>query len=333
MQIGNKENLPDILYEALRMDWEPVEGEIHVTQLIGPAMIDHLRREHWDQLVDDASTRMFALMGQGLHAAIADNGRIAYAKKVLSDILKRFRSIDLDTLMCVLQDLLDFISGKSRATIESNLRVPLKGGQWTLVGTDDCYDEEAEKIMDWKTTSVWSILFADHNWEEQLNMYAWMRRKLGYEVRKLEVWALLRDWQKSKAKYGGDPRYPKIPFVKVEVPLWSMQEAEEYVYGRLIEFEGKPKPCTPEEKWQTPTKYKVMKKGRKSALIATMYRDGEKLDLLSIADAMEAAAWKGVDVDGTNIYIQEFKGECKRCQDYCVVNSFCNQYQEGLCDS
>jgi hypothetical protein len=331
MQIENRECLPDILYNALRMDWAPVEGEIHVTQLIGPAMIDHLRREHWDDLVDDASSRLFALLGQGLHAAIANDGRISYAKAVLSDILKRFKKIDLDTLMCVIQDLLSFLEEKGQTGIESSLRVPLDGGKWTLVGTDDRYDEVAAKIMDWKTTSVWSVLFAEHTWEEQLNVYGWMRRKLGYEVKELEVWALLRDWQKSKAKYGGDPKYPKIPFVRVKLPVWSMKKAEEYVYGRLIEFTGDPKPCTPEERWQQPTVYKVMKKGRKTALMATRWKDGEKQDLLSVADAMEAARDKGHEVDGTKIYIQEFKGKCNRCEDYCVVNQFCEQYM-GECD-
>lgn len=328
MKITNKELLPDPLYESLKMDWAPVEGEIHVTQLIGPAMLDHLRREHWDDLEDDSSSRLFALMGQGLHAAIADNGRIAYAKIILKDIITRFRLTDLDTLVCVLQDLLDFISGERRASIESNLRVPLKGGIWTLVGTDDHYDEVKAKIVDWKTTSVWSILFADHNWTEQLNVYGWMRRKLGYEVKELEVWALLRDWQKSKAKYGGDPKYPKIPFVQVKLPVWSMKECEDYIYGRLIEFNGNPKPCTPEDKWQVPTCYKVLKKGRKSAVIATRYIKGEKCNLLSIADAMEAANAKGLDVDGTNIYIEKFKGACKRCEDYCSVSSFCEQFRK-----
>jgi hypothetical protein len=105
-----------------------------------------------------------------------------------------------------------------------------------------------------------------------------------------------------------------------------MKKAEEFVYTRLIEFGADPKPCTPEEKWQTPTKYKVMKKGRKTALIASRYVDGEKQDLLSVAEAMEAAEAKGHAVDGTKIYIQQFPGECKRCADYCVVNTFCEQY-------
>jgi len=177
--------------------------------------------------------------------------------------------------------------------------------------------------------SVSAGIFAGHTWEAQLNCYGFLRRPLGDAGKKLEGWALLRDWEKSKARYGNDPKYPPIPFVRVQIPLWSMKKAEEYVYERLAMFEGDPLPCTPEEKWQTPTVYKVMKKGRKSALIATRYVKGEKQDLLSVAEALEAAKGKGYNVDGTQVYIQKFKGENKRCQDYCIPHIFCKDYQEN----
>lgn len=329
MKNTNKENLPDLLYQALSENRPPVEGEIHVTALIGPAMIDYLRRAHWDGLEDDASNRLFALLGTGLHAAIANDGRLEQAKQIIGEVIDNWNTLDRDVQLCVLQDLLKSIDCSNQSGIESNLRVSLSD-KWTLVGTDDHYDEMLGKIMDWKITSVWSVLYADHNWAEQLNVYAYMRRTLGYEVHELSVWALLRDWQKSKAKYGGDPKYPKIPFVEVHLPLWSMEEQEEFIYKRLSEFDGKPKPCTPQDMWETPTVYKVMKKGRKSAMIATVWRDGEKCNLLTEADAIHAAQKKGETVDGTKIYIQKFKGETKRCHDYCVVNPFCKQYQETL---
>jgi hypothetical protein len=345
VKVENTEGLPELLFTVLAENRPPVKGEIHVTQLIGPAMVDYLRRKHWDELVDDASNRLFALFGQGLHAAIANDGRIEHAKKVLAEVIENWYKIDSEIQLCVLTDLLKALDSTNQSGIESDLKWKLKGGKWTLVGTDDHYDELQACIMDWKITSVWSVLFAEHNWEEQLNVYGWMRRKLGYEVKQLKVWALLRDWQKSKAKYGGGgPKYPRIPFVEVEVPVWSMKKAEEYVYERLIKFEGEPEWCTPEDKWQTPMVYKVMKKGRKSAVIATVWKNGEKLNLLSVAEAMEAAANftkskdgkkipAPINIDGTQHYIQEFKGECKRCADYCVVNSHCEQYLTGGCDN
>lgn len=339
MRVSNREMLPELLYQALAENRPPVDGEIHTTQIIGPPMIDHLRRKHWEQLETDASDRLFALLGSGLHAAIANDGRIEHAKKVLKDTILFWDKVDRDIQLCVLQDLIKSLESTNQSGIESTLSLKLKGDEWTLVGTDDHYNELTAKIMDWKITSVWSVLFADHNWEEQLNVYAYMRRKLGYEVKSLEVWALLRDWQKSKALYGGDHKYPKIPFVRCELPLWSLKKQEEYIYGRLLEFTDKPKPCTPRDKWQTATVYKVMKQGRKSALIATRWVKGEKQEFLSVAEALEAAAAHTkkqggrtvadkIVVDGAKIFIQEFPGENKRCELYCVCNKFCKAYQE-----
>jgi hypothetical protein len=329
MRIPNKELLPELLYNALAELRPPVDGEVHVTQLIGPALADSLRRKHWDDLEEDASGRLFALFGTGLHAAIANDGRVEHAKKILADLIDKWESIDRDIQLCIIQDLLRSLDSVGRTGIESSLEWQISK-RWKLVGTDDHFDESDGVVMDWKTTSVWSVIYADHDWEKPLNLYGYMRRKLGYEVKKLEVWAILRDWQKSKAKYDSGGKYPRIPFVRVQLRLWSMEECEAYINERLELFDGPPVECTPHEKWQKPTVYKVMKKGRKSALIATRWVDGEKKDLLSTADALEAArdhtktvnfqtVADPITVDGTKVYIQEFKGVCMRCAEYCVV--------------
>ncbi|MHA2065640.1 MAG: hypothetical protein ACXABY_14790, partial [Candidatus Thorarchaeota archaeon] len=303
--ITNTEELPDLLFNACSHTFEPVDGEVHVTQLIGPSQIDNLRRKHWDELVEDASSRLWALMGQGLHAAIANDGRIEHARRILCDVVVNWDRIDREVQLCVLKDLIDSLGSNNQQGIEATLRLALANG-WTLVGTNDHYDEDGEIIRDWKMTSIWSILNADHiDWVHQLNVYAYMRRKLGYEVKHLEVWALIRDWQKREALYGGNPRYPFCPFTRITIPLWSLQQQEEYVYERLIQIDGKPQPCTTyaqagknNEKWEKPTVYKVMKKGKKKAHIASHYVGDKREPLLSTAEALAAAAKKGVEIDG-----------------------------------
>lgn len=327
MRITNTENMPELLYQALSENRPPIEGEIHVTQLIGPPMLDYLKRKHWDNLEQDASERLYALMGQGMHAVLANDGRLQYAKAVIEQLVRDFRKYDIDTTICVLQDLLEKISEGSQRGIESTMRVPINK-KWTLVGTDDYFDEDTGILRDWKMTSVWSVVFADHDWEEQLNVYAWMRRQLGYDVEKLEVWALLRDWQMYKAKYGNDGKYPKIPFVCVPIKLWTEEKQERYIQSRLRKFSGKPSPCTPKEKWQTPTTYKVMKGTNKTAAIATWMVGGERKPMLSPEEARQAAQLKNLPVDGKKIWIKEFPGECKRCNLYCVVNKYCKDFEE-----
>lgn len=322
MRVTNKERLPELMYQALAENREPVKDEIHVTQLIGPPLLDQLRRKHWDDLEVDASSRLFALMGQGMHAAIATDGRLQYAKAVVEQLVANVLQMDLDTVLCVLKDLFIKLSEGSQEGIESALSVPINK-KWTLVGTDDHFNEDEGKIMDWKFTSVWSVVFADHDWEEQLNCYAWMRRCLGYDVKSLEVWALLRDWNKWQAKYGGDNNYPNVPFVCVPIKLWTFEKQEKYIKSRIRKFNGRASECSPKEKWQTPTTYKVMKKGNKKASVASWIVKGKREKLLSVEEAKKAAEAKDMVVDGVKYYIQEVVGECKRCDLYCVVNKQC----------
>lgn len=329
MLITNTECLPDLLYDACSHTFEPVDGEVHVTQLIGPSQIDYLRREHWAELVEDASSRLWALMGQGMHAAIANDGRIEHARRIVRDMVLKWDDSDRDIQLCVLKDLLESMDSNNQSGIESTLKLALANG-WTLIGTNDHYDEDEETIRDWKMTSIWSVLNADHqDWVRQLNVYAYMRRKLGYEVKHLEVWALIRDWQKREALYGGNPKYPFCPFTRITIPLWSLAQQEEYVYERLIQIDGKPQPCTAEEMWEKPTVFKVMKKGKKKAHIASHYVDDKRVPLLSTAEALAAAAKKGVVVDGKNFFIQKTPGERTRCEMYCSVRDYCKQYAEA----
>jgi hypothetical protein len=334
MKVTNNFFMPDLLHNACAENRVPVEGEIHVTELINPPLISRLLRTYWDEIVEDSSDRLWALFGKGMHAAIANDGRVEHALKVLKEIVTDWDKLDSEVKLCVLQDLLISIQEGSQSGIESELRVKLSD-KWTLVGTDDRFDDGRSKIMDWKTTSVWNVVFGNHQWEEQLNVYCWMRRQLGYDVKSLEVWALLRDWQKSKAKYGHDPKYPKIPFYRAVLPIWSEQEQEEYIYNRLPLFDKKnPEPCTnfkqagkANERWERIPVFKVMKKGKKRAEIASWYPKGKKEDLLSVSDCMEAAKAKGIQLDGTQYYIEEFPGMCIRCEDYCSVKPFCPVYQ------
>jgi hypothetical protein len=333
MRKPNAFDLPLPLYEAVGDDHKPEPNELHVTTLIGPALPWHLKSEHWDELEDDASNRLWALMGHCMHSHIAGMSKLRKAVRTIKDLVYSTIRMDADGILCILKDLYEaLVHGR-----DDEETMTAKVGPWTIVGTNDHYSEdEGFVIRDWKMTSVWSVVYADHNWEEQLNVYAWLRRKNGFIVQKLEVWALLRDWQKSKMMK--DKNYPRIAFVKREVRLWSFEEQEAYVRSRLQLFEEEPRECTPEEKWQTPTVYKIMKKDRKSALIATYFKNGERLNMLSPAECLEVAANNtktkdGVEVpapikiDGKKIYIQKVKGECKRCDSYCVVNEVCPYFK------
>jgi len=185
----------------------------------------------------------------------------------------------------------------------------------TVVGKADYFDPETGILGDWKSTSSWSYVFGGkQEWEKQLNCYAWLERQRGREVKKLVAQRLFRDWMARKSS---ENNYPERPFMEIEIPLWSNEKQDEYIKDQVHFHTMCPQPteCTPEQKWEKPTTYAVMKKGRKSAL-----RVLESLDAAYdwIADNGHSTAYENGGID-----VAERKGECTRCLNYCPVRSVC----------
>jgi hypothetical protein len=146
--------------------------------------------------------------------------------------------------------------------------------------------------------------------EQQLNSYAWLYRKNGFEVKRARIVAPLRDWSKPRAER--EPDYPQVGVVVREIPLWTPQQQEEFVIGRIINHqiaEGIPDdelpPCTPEERWHKPDTWSVKKKGNKRA--HRVYSS------LVEAESNQPAGYG----------IEHRRGVDIRCASYCRVAQFC----------
>lgn len=283
--ITNKYNLPEPIFNAVNKEYKPQIDRFSVTDLIGPPLIRQLKIKHWDELVEDASERLWALLGQAVDKVVSENAK--------------------------------------GAITQLKYEVPIDGV--VVVGKVDYYEPAKEEIEDWKVTSVWSFLLGDKSdWEKQLNCYAWGFRGEGRGVKKLTVNAILRDWQKSKAL--SDRDYPNIPFISRDIPLWTFEQQESYIKQQLEYHRmSDPQECSPEEKWEKPTTYAVMKKGRKSAL--------RVLDSRSAAGAWcvdngHATNKKAVVELTKGIEIVKRPGECTRCLNYCPVRAVC-PYMNG----
>ena len=176
-------------------------------------------------------------------------------------------------------------------------------------------------VSDYKVTSVWSVIYDKTSWHDQLNTYAYLIRKAkGLSVKKLQIVALLRDWQRRKAEE--DINYPESPIAIIEIPLWSDDDQDTYIEERMrlhkeADFDNamdtEMRPCTSAEMWEKPTKYAVMKKNRKRAI---------KLhDDLDEATAMAESL-------GQDHFVETRVGELTRCKgDWCGVSAFCTQWQ------
>lgn len=279
MIITNKYNLPETLYEAITWSVKPRTG-FSVTDLISPPRIVQLARRHWEETEEDISERIWLLLGSAVHY-ILEKGEVSESLK------------------------------------EERLEATIDGVK--ISGRPDLWRNNT--ITDYKVTSVWTIIYAPKGraeWLAQLNLYRYLYQVNGFETDRLEICAILRDWQKRKALEHG---YPSLPIAMIDIPIWPQWVIDSYVHDRVAdhteaekESDSKLPECSPEEMWQKATTYAVMKEGRKTAV--------------RVFDSYKLAEGVMLDMD-TKHYILERPGENVRCKDYCSVNKWCNRYQEG----
>ena len=282
MNITNHTALPEPVFQALtRSDYTKGGSNRSVTQLIDSPRVRILRKENDDHISEDAADMLWSVLGTAVHKMFEDN-------EVEGHI--------------------------------SEERLYAEVENWIISGAIDVQRGEADgkvTVLDYKCTSAWSVIYGKPEWDKQLNFYAWLVEHCkDIEVGKLQIVAVLRDWQRKKAEVDG--HYPQAPIVMVDIPLWSFEERDAYVRGRVMihqdaEFQrltGETLPlCSDEERWKKEDSFAVKKSGNKRAL--------------RVFDSMEQA--EAYMKDGMEIEVR--KGKCVRCEDnYCKVAEFCDQY-------
>jgi len=299
MKITNKKGLPDLLVRAVENDpYSPGEKtDISATTLIRPPQQVVLQRFHASDLVEDASSRIWALLGSATHS-----------------ILERAAGPEDITEVRYYADALG----------------------WKISGQIDLFEKDGT-LNDFKVTSVWSVKDAiesgKSDWEEQLNILAFLCRVNNLPPRKLRIIAICRDWSPSGALR--DKNYPG-QVESIEVPLWSPDKQHGYIEERVRLHqearEGNYPPCTASERWEKPNSYAVKKEGRKSALRVLQTEE-------DAFEWMREGGFTELKVEGEGLAKIEFKkgysiefrqGESTRCEKYCSVRDYCQQYAEIL---
>jgi len=235
MKVTNIEKLPDSLFRVLSTDRYTKRADYSVTELINPPQIVQLTRRHWDELTEDASERIWMLLGESVHAIISydDNPNVLQEEPLV---------VDFKT----------------------------ENGVISVSGTPDHL--EGTTLDDYKVTSVWKIINdgASPEWEAQINCYADMYREHGFDVGKARIIAILRDWSKGKASR--EPSYPQSQVKVLNVKLWPAGEGRAFLENRVKVHEAAKHDrdnelpeCTFEERWGRPTKFAVIKTGAKKA--------------------------------------------------------------------
>lgn len=281
MIITNKQRLPESLMNAYQTEMHNKEGEISATTLLKGAKQIVLERRHWDELEDDVSNRCWALFGTAVHKLLEEQNPDAFTEE----------------------------------------RFSVEVGDKVVTGQVDLYDMKKSEITDYKTASVWKVVYKSFDdWKKQGLVYAWLLKQDGLEVDKCRFVAMLRDWSKTEAERNAD--YPKSQVYVYEFPVLDedLEEIEAFIKNKVAMVskaetldDDQIESCSAEERWEKPTTYAVMKEGRKTAV--RVFDTKEEADKLASTD--------------TKLSVVERKGQSVRCKDYCLCSKFCSFCKGG----
>lgn len=293
MKYTNRANLPAPLVAAITYsDYDGEKYDITASSLVMPPRLRQLMRRHANEITEDVSERIWALIGSVGHAILerapADN---VFREERLVGVMDGWT-------IGGKVDLLRLKEGRSYP-----MKQPIMPDEF---GIDD-----------YKLTSIWATKDEKPEWTMQLNVYAWLARQHGFNITQLRIIAILRDWSKLRA--AREPDYPQVGVVVREVPLWPEDICERNIRAavalhQIVQAEpddDRLPMCTPAERWQKPEVWAVKKMGNKRAM------PGGLQPTLEAAQAM-IANMKG------NFEIEHRPGVDTRCVSYCPVKDFCS---------
>ena len=281
----NLDALPKPLQLAVQHDSYDggVATDISATSLIDSPRVKRLQREHKDKIQEDATRRIMALLGTTWHSLMEENAPRGWI------VEKRFYASTQRGLVA---------SGAIDALEPVGMKFNIR---------------DYKVLTSWKAKKLANLQSDDdEQFIRQLNIYAWLISKNGMTPNKLYVDALIRDWMDGKSR---DADYPDYPVMSYEIPMWPLEETEEYIERQLDGHFGEELPrCTDEERWLRDSKYLVRKVGAK--------RNARVFDTET-----EANEW--ADKAKGDYEILYEAGEAIRCErNFCGVADWCDQFKE-----
>ena len=286
MKLTNEYGIPQTFINVLeRPTYNKGKAHLSATQLLNSPKNVALTRKYEDEIEQDASEMVWSIVGSAIHNFLEQ--------------------------------------GKDENHIVEQ-RIHIEHDGWHITGAVDLQEVEADGIhvKDYKFTSVWAAMNEKPEWENQLNIYAWLVEKVKkVPVKSVTIVAMLRDWSRRDREKDG---YPKAPILEIPMKLWTMAEREAYIAKRIslhsacefaIETDGGLPDCTPAEMWEKPTVWAIKKKGNVRA--KSLYES-------------EAFATEALEQLGKDYEIEVRQGERTRCANFCPVSQYCQQYRDYL---
>ena len=225
MIITNKYNLPKTFLNICeRPTYTKGKAHISATGLLAAPRLARLKEIYDDKIVTDVSDMIWSIFGTAVH-----------------NILEQGKD--------------------ENHIVEQRLHAELDG--WHISGAIDLQitREDGIEINDYKTVGVWSVMNEKIEWEQQLNVYAWLVETVKkMPVTELKIIAIIRDWNRRDAQ--SRPGYPEAQVATIPVQIWPYEQRESFIRDRIhlhsealfASETGEELPdCSPEDCWEKPT--------------------------------------------------------------------------------
>lgn len=228
LPLTNRAELPQAIVDAVANDgYSRGQSDISVTGLLRPPRLAVLEERHAHEIVEDASDRIWSLLGQSIHTILERANRTAIAERRLS--------------------------------------IEVEG--WTISGGMDVYQEDGALLDYKVTSVWKLIKGDLEEWEKQLNLYSVILRHHGHKVERLQIVTILRDWSKMEAERDPTYPQAQVVNINIPLwePKRAFGFLRERVILHQQARFQLPE-CSPEDRWARPDVYAVMKQGRKTAV-------------------------------------------------------------------
>jgi len=284
LKITNKHGIPDTFVNVLkRPTYSKGRAHLSATQLLNSPKIVAMTKKFEDELEQDVSDMVWSIFGTAIHGVL-EHGK------------------------------------DDNHIVEERLHTTFDG--WRISGAIDLQiltGPDTISIRDYKTTSAWAVMNEKIEWEQQLNIYAWLVETCKLKiVDSVGIVAIIRDWSRREA--AKNPDYPQSPVKEITINLWPYQQREDFISERIskhsecefhMETDEELPPCTPEEMWEKPTTFALKKKGGVRAI--------------KVYETMEDAE-RACDEKVHEIEVR--LGTRTRCESFCPVNNYCQQWRD-----
>jgi len=301
--LTNKYGIDEAIVNACKIDNHVTIGDISCTQLLDSPQVRMLRKQH--DVEEDVTDRIWALMGTAVHYVVELGEITSREARQLLEAAEILMRKDQEKAAKWMYNFIEeqYPDHKDKDVMtEQTLSHTIDG--MTFSGTLDRFRISTGALSDYKNTSVWAYMNEESKkkWIGQQNVYAFLLREAGYEVKSASITAIFRDFSAGKRFQKG---YPDKPIATIPLKLYDHAFMYDYIAKRIklhkdAELHGIIPNCTNKEMWATATTYAATAPGRKKAI--RVFPNKGMADAFLLGD--------GAKYD--QAYIQERPGEHKR---------------------